>query len=110
MSDDMNFEGVVAVNWQDVEAVEGAPGITQRKLWQGDDNKRVEVVELAANTVYPGLDVHEPGPEQVFVISGDFNDGRQTYKTGDFIHNPAGSAHIPQSKNGCVLLVIFPEG
>lgn len=110
MASEMNFEGVVAVNWQDVEAVDAAPGIKQRVIWQGDNNKRVEVFELAAGTVYPGLDVHEPGPEQVFVISGDFGDGRDTFKAGDFIHNPAGSAHVPQTQNGCVLLVCFPEG
>lgn len=110
MSEKMNFDGVVSCNWQDIKAEEAAPGITLRVLWEGDNGKRVEVYEFAAGAVYPGLDVHEPGPEQVFIISGDFYDGKETFKAGDFIHNPAGSAHVPQSKNGCVLLVIFPEG
>ncbi|MEH6468375.1 MAG: cupin domain-containing protein [Porticoccus sp.] len=110
MDNGMNFDGVVSCNWQDVEADEAAPGITQRVLWQGSDFKRVVVFEFQPGSVYPGLDVHEPGPEQVYVISGEFNDGREVFKAGDFIHNPAGSAHIPQSETGCVLLVMFPEG
>ncbi len=110
MTEEMNFEGVLSVNWQDVETEEAAPGITQRILWQGDNDKRVVVVEFQPGAVFPGLDVHGPGPEQVFVISGDFNDGRDIFKAGDFIHNPAGSAHIPKSETGCVLLVIYPEG
>ncbi len=110
MTEEINLEGVISINWQDVEAEEAAPGITQRVLWQGDNDKRVVVFEFKPGSVYPGLDVHEPGPEQVFVISGVFNDGRNDYKAGNFIHHPMGTSHIPQSKAGCVLLVIFPEG
>jgi hypothetical protein len=54
--------------------------------------------------------VHTPGPEEVFVVSGVFNDGINDYTAGTFIHNPAGSTHVPQSKDGCVLFVFFPEG
>jgi len=110
MTEEMNLEGVISINWQDVEAEEAAPGITQRVLWQGDNDKRVVVFEFKPGSVYPGLDVHEPGPEQVFIISGDFSGDGNTYRAGDFIHYPVGTSHIPQSKNGCVLLVIFPEG
>lgn len=110
MNEGMNFDGVVSVNWQAVEAEEAAPGITMRVLWQGENDKRVVVFEFAPGAIYPGLDVHEPGPEQVFVISGEFYDGREIFKAGDFIHNPAGSAHVPSSRTGCALLVIFPEG
>ncbi len=110
MNEVMNLEGVVATNWQDIEPEEGAPGITQRVLWLGEDNKRVVVVEFQPGSVYPELDIHDPGPEQVFVISGVFNDGKNDYKAGTFIHHPVGTSHIPQSKTGCVLLVVFPEG
>lgn len=54
--------------------------------------------------------MHEPGPEEVFVVSGVFNDGLNDYVAGTFIHNPAGSAHLPQSKTGCVLFLFFPAG
>ena len=39
-----------------------------------------------------------------------FNDGRNDYDEGRFINNPLGSAHIPQSKQGCTVLIAFPEG
>ncbi|MDT5269347.1 MAG: hypothetical protein QOH49_1533 [Acidobacteriota bacterium] len=55
-------------------------------------------------------DVHEPGPEEVFVVSGVFNDGVRDYPAGSFIHAPAGSSHVPQSRTGCVLFVFYPEG
>jgi len=110
MINEINFEGVTACNWKDIEAVEGAPGITVRNLWRGENNKRIDIYEFSPGAVYGSLDVHEAGPEQVFVLSGIFNDGREDHKTGTFLHHPKGSAHIPQSKAGCVLLVIFPEG
>jgi len=110
MIDGMNFEGVTNCNWKDIEAVEGAPGITVRNLWSGENNKRIDIYEFEPGAVFGALDIHEAGPEQVFVISGVFNDGRADHKEGTFLHHPTGSAHIPQSKFGCVLLVIFPEG
>jgi anti-sigma factor ChrR (cupin superfamily) len=54
--------------------------------------------------------VHFPGPEEVFVLSGEFSDGVHHYTAGSFIHHPAGSAHVPQSSTGCALFVFFPEG
>ena len=54
--------------------------------------------------------MHLPGAEEVFVVSGSFCDGRNTYPAGTFIHHPAGSSHVPQSEEGCVLFVYFPEG
>ena len=110
MSEEMNLKGVVSCNWKDIKAEEAAPGITQRILWEGNNGKRVEVYEFEAGAAYPGLDVHEPGPEQVYVISGIYNDGSHHYKAGDFINYPIASSHSPQSENGCVLLVNFPEG
>lgn len=110
MSEEMNLKGVASCNWKDVKAEEAAPGITQRVLWEGNNGKRVEVYEFEAGAAYPGLDVHEPGPEQVYVISGVYNDGSHHYKAGDFINYPVASSHSPQSENGCVLLVNFPEG
>lgn len=111
MADKINTKGTISCNWQDIKAVETAvPGITQRVLWEGLNGKRVEVFEFAAGAIYPGLDIHEPGPEQVYVISGDLSGDGNTYRTGDFVHYPAGTSHIPRSENGCVLLVNFPEG
>ena len=105
-----NLEGVVAANWQDAPVREIFPGIRARFLWQGKSGSKAHILEFDAGATFTTLDVHAPGPEEVFVISGVFNDGVHDYPAGSFIHNPAGSAHIPQSKQGCVIFVFFPEG
>jgi len=68
------------------------------------------VVEIDPGGIYPGLDVHEPGPEEVYVVSGVMNDGVRDYPAGTFICNPTGTSHIPQSKTGCTLFLFYPEG
>ena len=106
----INLEGVVSVNWQNLPAQEIFPGIRMRNLWQGANGAKAKILEFDAGTQFTALDTHSPGPEEVFVVSGVFNDGVHDYPAGTFIHNPAGSAHVPQSKNGCVIFVLFPEG
>lgn len=107
----MNLAGVVATHWTDVAPKElPYPGFSIRSLWTGENGRKALMFEIAPGAVYPELDVHAPGAEEVFVVSGDFCDGKNTYPAGTFLHHPAGSSHIPQSVNGCVLFVFFPEG
>lgn len=106
----MNFDGVSSSNWKEVAIKEVAPGITERVIWQGNNGKRALVYEFEAGAKFPSLDLHDSGPEQVYVISGVFNDGRNDHVEGSFINNPKGSAHVPQSEIGCVVLVSYPEG
>ncbi len=110
MKDKMNFDGVSSVNWKDLPKNEVAPGIFERLIWSGKQGKRAIIFEFRAGSKFPGLDIHESGPEQVYVISGIFNDGRDDHPEGSFINSPLGSAHVPQSKEGCIVLVLFPEG
>ena len=84
--------------------------IRVRTLWQSSIGAKAQVVEISAGGCWEGIDVHEPGAEEVYVISGVFNDGVRDYPAGSFIHNPAGSSHIPQSRTGCTLFVFYPEG
>ena len=86
------------------------PGIRLRPLWNGDNGAKAAVLEMDANTCWQGVDVHEPGPEEVFVVSGVFNDGNRDYPAGSFIHAPAGSSHVPQTTTGCTLFLFYPEG
>jgi anti-sigma factor ChrR (cupin superfamily) len=106
----INLEGVISTNWQNLPATDIFPGIRMRNLWQGTNGAKAKILEFDAGAKFTTLDLHSPGPEEVFVVSGVFNDGVHDYPTGSFIHNPAGSAHIPQSKQGCVIFVFFPEG
>ena len=81
-----------------------------RTLWRSNDGPVAQVVELDPGACLEGLDIHEPGPEEVYVVSGVFNDGVRDYPAGSFIHNPKGSAHVPQSRTGCTIFVFYPEG
>lgn len=78
-------------------------------LWQ-NGVKRALRVEFPAGAQWPGLDHHLPGPEEVYVLSGELEDGGTTYGAGTFLHYPAGSSHSPRSAEGCTLFVFYPEG
>jgi len=103
-------ESVQWANEESVVPVELYPGITRKLLWEQPGGAKAVIIEIAPGGKFLDLDVHEPGPEQVYVLSGVFNDGLRDYPVGSFIHNPAGSSHVPQSKFGCKLLVFFPQG
>jgi hypothetical protein len=108
---EMNLTGVVATHWKDIPSKELAhAGFSTRLLWSGTNGRKALIFEIAPGAVYPVLDVHAPGAEEVFVVSGTFCDGINSYPAGTFIHHPAGTSHIPQSADGCVLFVFFPEG
>lgn len=107
----MNLIGVVAKHWKDVPPKEMVhSGFSTRLLWSDPSGRKALIFEIAPGAVYPDLDVHAPGAEEVFVVSGIFCDGKDSYPAGTFIHHPAGTSHIPQSIDGCVLFVFFPEG
>jgi hypothetical protein len=101
---------IVFVNQAEVAAREIYPGVRKRLLWQGANGAKAQILEIDAGAGFLKLDVHHPGPEEIYVISGTFNDGARDYPAGCFVHNPAGSSHLPQSREGCVLFVFFPEG
>jgi len=95
---------------KNAEVRESSPGVRVRPLWKGENGAKAIIFEIDPGCCYQGVDVHEPGPEEVYVVSGIFNDGVRDYPSGTFIHNPAGSSHVPQSETGCTLFVFFPEG
>ncbi|MBO2453853.1 cupin domain-containing protein [Actinomadura barringtoniae] len=95
---------------EDAPVRELFPGIHLRTLWHGDNGATAHVLQMDPNTTWQGIDVHEPGPEEVFVVSGTFNDGIRDYPAGSFIHAPRGSAHVPQTTTGCTLFLFYPEG
>lgn len=85
------------------------PGIRLRPLWTGPTGARAFVLEMDPDTRWPRRDVHLPGPEEVFVIEGTFNDGARDYPPGTFLHAPAGSFHVPATTTGCTLFLFYPE-
>ncbi|HWN35366.1 MAG TPA: cupin domain-containing protein [Pseudonocardia sp.] len=98
------------VHVDEVQARTVGEGITLRPLWREPSGRSFHVVDIAPGAVWPELDVHEPGSEEVYVVSGVFNDGVRNYPAGTFLHCPAGSSHIPQSQVGCRLFVFYPDG
>ena len=84
-------------------------GIRVREVWREGARRALEV-EIGAGAQWPGIDYHVPGPEEVYVLSGDFDDGANVYRAGTFLHHPAGSSHSPRSTEGCSLFVFYPEG
>ena len=107
---EMNLEGVVSVHWNDIVPKQLYPGFSIRVLWSDPNGRKALIFEIEPGAVYPELDVHAPGAEEVFVFSGTFCDGKDTYLPGTFIHHPEGTSHKPQSVDGCKLFVFFPEG
>jgi anti-sigma factor ChrR (cupin superfamily) len=101
---------IVHVHQDDVASREIYPGVRRRLLWQGANGARAQILEIDPGASFLKLDVHHPGPEEIYVVCGTFNDGARDYPAGSFVHHPAGSAHLPQSRDGCVLFVFFPEG
>jgi anti-sigma factor ChrR (cupin superfamily) len=113
-STEMNLDGVFSVHVDAIGPVEYElhPGVRKRTLQSSDSptGPRILLVEIEPGRGFLELDVHQPGPEYIYVLEGFFHDGAREYPTGSFIHNPVGSSHIPQSATGCKLLVILPLG
>jgi anti-sigma factor ChrR (cupin superfamily) len=108
-----NVKNTRSLSWGSLENAESRqlfPGIIARTVWQGQDHSKAIVVDFEPGSKWEGPDIHEPGPEELFVISGIFNDGERDFPPGSFIHNPKGSSHVPQSVLGCKLFLFFPEG
>lgn len=106
----IDVTGVQSGFWHTAASKEIYPGVVKRELWVDANGAKALVLEFAPGTTFTETDEHFPGPEEVFVVSGVFNDGVSDYPAGSFIHSPVGSAHIPQSREGCVLFVFFPDG
>lgn len=102
-------DGYVSVHVDESPVRELFPGVRLRPLWT-DGTAHANVLEMDPGAKWPRRDVHEPGPEEVYVVKGTFNDGAQDYATGTFLHAPAGSWHVPQTTTGCTLFLFYPQG
>lgn len=102
-----DVSGVVAGSLIDERSP--GPGVRVREIWREGARKALEV-DFDPGAQWPGIDHHVPGPEEVYILSGDFDDGANVYRAGTFLHHPAGSSHSPRSSEGCRLFVFYPEG
>lgn len=100
---------IVFANWKNQPMQEIFTGISACQLWQGKTGAKAMIVKIEPGGKWQGIDVHQTGTEEIFVISGIFNDGDRSYSSGTFIHHPIGSSHVPQSNTGCLLFVFYPN-
>lgn len=98
-----------SVNWKKQSASEIFPGIQVYSMWQEIKKGKAIVVTIEPGSKWQGVDVHETSSEEIFVVSGVFNDGKRNYEAGTFIHYPVNSSHVPQSDTGCILFVFYPN-
>ena len=109
VSDAEQNAGAESGHASEVTSVRMFGEIAVRDLWQSGPRRALQV-DFPAGAQWPGLDHHVPGPEEVYVVAGDFEDGGTVYGPGTFLHYPAGSSHSPRSTLGCTLFVFYPEG
>jgi quercetin dioxygenase-like cupin family protein len=72
-----------------------------------DTGESTSLVRFAAGTRFPAH--NHPGGEEVFVLEGDLQIGRDRLKAGDYLYTPPNGVHAASSKHGCVFLVTLPK-
>ncbi len=83
--------------------------IRVRTVWQAPSGATAQVVEIDPGACWEGLDVHEPGPEEVYVVSGVFNDEYVTIPPVRlFITRPAHPTYLNR-KPGAHCLYFIPR-
>lgn len=101
---------------EQVPAEQVGPGVAVHRLWRSGPERwarRALAVDFSAGSAWPGVDVHEPGPEEVYVVSGTFfglTGPHSVHEAGAFIHCGTGTSHSPSSPTGGRLFVYYPEG
>ncbi len=103
-----------AMQISDIETIVAKPitdAICVRTLFGSPGKPRLLVVDFEPGAHWPGVDVHEPGRELVWVVRGSLLDDGKLLGEGAWVEYPAGSSHSPSGgPHGCRLLVIYPEG
>ncbi|MET9933443.1 MULTISPECIES: cupin domain-containing protein [unclassified Streptomyces] len=66
------------------------------------------LIEFAPGAVF-GEEIHKAW-EILYVLEGEFHDGAYGHSAGTLISAQEGSIHWPQSKTGCRVLVLYPNG
>ncbi|MEE9312022.1 MAG: cupin domain-containing protein [Planctomycetota bacterium] len=51
-----------------------------------------------------------PAGEEYYVLEGALNDLGKSWPAGSYLWHPKNSIHRPSSTEGCVVLVVLPEG
>jgi hypothetical protein len=109
-------DSFIEIHFSEAERAEVGNGIVVHRLYRSGPEptaRRALLVRFPPGSQWPGLDVHEPGPEEVFVASGTFRgltDEGSVHGPGTFLHLDAGTSHAPSTDTGGELFVYYPEG
>ncbi len=89
------------IKWETSEA----GGVLRKRLERIDQKPEpvTTIVRYQANSAFPAHQ-HING-EEIFVLEGTFSDNHGNYQTGSYLRNPAGTSHLPFSKDGCTIFV-----
>lgn len=92
------------VHVEDVAPVEVIPGIERRRL-PATDHARGWLIDLAAGTEWPDVDVHST-EERYYVLSGEVIEGEERHGPGTYVVFAPGSRHRPRTETGARMLGI----
>ena len=65
------------------------------------------LLKLEAGARVPAHD--HPGGEELYVLDGDFQVGRDRLGAGDYLYTPPNVVHAASSERGCLVLVMLPQ-
>ncbi len=65
------------------------------------------ILRFEAGARFPAHD--HPGGEEVFVLEGDLQVGRDRLRAGDYLFTPPDGTHAVSSEGGCLFLVTLPK-
>ena len=86
-----------------------APGVDYKVLRRHATTGGLTLLlRFAPGAAYPAH--RHPAGEEYLVLTGSLEDGGRTYRAGDYVYHPPGSAHRPASREGATLLVLLPAG
>ncbi len=84
------------------------PGVRWKKLHYDPETGRSAVLLRFEPGASYGAHRHPEG-EEYYVLEGSLEDGGRSYGAGTYVRHPAGSAHRPSSREGCLLLITLPR-
>ena len=102
-----NLEDVVVLHGSNMEWVPSPNPFVQRKRLElhgpAEAGRVTSIVRYLEDSTFHAHD--HPEGEEIYVISGLFEDEHGSYPAGSFLLNPEGFRHKPFSRGGCDLFV-----
>lgn len=78
-------------------------GVARLPLFEAPDAENVALERFSSGAAQGEMDC--PGGEEIFILSGDLNDGHGIHRAGTWIRNPGGFRRTLRSSNGAVYWV-----